>query len=119
MRRIATARRSCWRQSACSIRGCAISLIVSLSKDADAGYAGKKLKAAVVPLGRWTVQIIPRSDAANGFELLPRRWVVERAFAWLGRNRCPAKDVAATMKSAKAWLAMASVQMITRRIART
>ena len=34
-----------------------------------------------------TIEIIKRSDHAKGFEVLPRRWVVERTFAWLGRNR--------------------------------
>ena len=51
---------------------------------ADGGYAGPKLRGALVSLGRWTLQIIKRSDTAKGFEVLPRRWVVERTFAWLG-----------------------------------
>ncbi len=59
---------------------------------ADGGYAGPKLRDALAKLGKWTVQIVKRSDAAKGFVLLPRRWVVERTFAWLGRNRRLAKD---------------------------
>ena len=59
---------------------------------ADGGYAGEKLSAALGPLGRWTIEIVKRSDAAKGFVLLPRRWVVERTFAWLNRNRRLAKD---------------------------
>jgi transposase len=43
---------------------------------ADGGYAGDKLRHALLAFGRWTVQIIKRSDAAQGFEVLPRRWVV-------------------------------------------
>ncbi len=45
---------------------------------ADGGYAGPKLKKALASIGRWTIEIVKRSDAAKGFKLLPRRWVVER-----------------------------------------
>ncbi len=84
---------------------------------ADGGYAGAKLKAALAKIGRWTIQVVKRSDTAKGFEVIPRRWVVERSFAWLGRNRRLAKDFERSIESATAWLFMASVQMITRRIA--
>jgi len=60
---------------------------------ADGGYAGDKLKRRLKKIGRWTVEIIKRSDKAKGFEALPRRWVVEPTFAWLGRCRRLAKDV--------------------------
>lgn len=49
-------------------------------------YAGKKLKVALAKIGKWNLEIIKRSDRAKGFVLLPRRWVVERTFAWLNRN---------------------------------
>ena len=45
---------------------------------ADGGYAGEKLRSALVGMGKWTIEIIKRSDKAKGFEVLPRRWVVER-----------------------------------------
>lgn len=48
---------------------------------ADGGYAGPKLAKNLRKLGRWTLEIVKRSDIANGFELLSRRWVVERTFA--------------------------------------
>jgi len=50
--------------------------------------------------------------------LLPRRWVVERTFAWLGRNRRLAKDFEKTIESVEAWLLIASIQLLSRRIAR-
>ncbi len=84
---------------------------------ADAGYAGDKLKGALNGLGDWTLEIIKRSDAAKGFVLLPRRWVVERTFAWLNRNRRLAKDVEASIESAEAWLYIASVKLMSRRLA--
>ena len=85
---------------------------------ADGGYAGPKLEAALAKLGKWTLAIIKRSDAAKGFELLPRRWVVERTIAWLNRNRRLAKDFEATIESATAWVMLASVKLLSRRVAR-
>ena len=86
---------------------------------ADGGYAGDKLRQALRKIGKWTVEIIKRSDHAKGFKVLPRRWVVERTFAWLGRNRRLAKDFEQTIASATAWLFIASIQLFARRIART
>jgi transposase len=84
---------------------------------ADGGYAGGKLTAALANLGDWTIEIVKRSDAARGFVLLPRRWVVERTLAWLNRNRRLAKDVEATIESAVTWLYIASVKLMSRRLA--
>jgi putative transposase len=50
--------------------------------------------------------------------VLPRRWVVERTFAWLGRNRRLAKDFERTIASSEAWFYLASVQLLARRLAR-
>ena len=85
---------------------------------ADAGYAGEKLRQALAKLGQWTLDIVRRSEAAVGFEPLPRRWVVERTIAWLNRNRRLAKDFESTIESAQAWLFIASVKLLSRRIAR-
>ncbi|WP_459665121.1 IS5 family transposase [Novosphingobium sp. 11B] len=85
---------------------------------ADGGYAGNKLREALRRIGKWTVEIIKRSDTAKGFEVLPRRWVVERTLAWLSRNRRLAKDFEETIASATAWLFIASIQLYARRIAR-
>ena len=78
---------------------------------ADGAYSGAKLDTALEKIGRWTIEIIKRSDAASGFVVLPRRWVVERTFAWLNRNRRLAKDFEATLESALAWLFLASVKL--------
>jgi len=85
---------------------------------ADGGYAGGKLRVALKPMGAWTIEIIKRSDTAKGFELLPRRWVVERTIAWFNRNRRLAKDFEQTIASATAWLFIASIQLFIRRAAR-
>jgi transposase len=60
---------------------------------ADSAYAGPKLEAALAKLGKWTIEIVKRTQNAVGFELLPRRWVVERTLAWLNRNRRLAKSL--------------------------
>lgn len=85
---------------------------------ADAGYAGDKLRTALLKMGKWTFEIIRRSDKAKGFEVLPRRWVVERTFAWLGRSRRLAKDWEQSLESAIAWLFIANIRVLTKRIAR-
>ena len=85
---------------------------------ADGGYAGDKLRDALQGYGDWTLEIIKRSDKKKGFELLPRRWVVERTFAWLGRCRRLAKDWEKSIQSSAAWATIASIRMLTRRITR-
>jgi len=84
---------------------------------ADGGYTGRKLKDALKGHGGWKLEIIKRSDTAKGFEILPRRWVVERTFAWLGRCRRLAKDWERSIESSTAWATIASIRMLTRRIA--
>ena len=78
--------------------------------------AGNKLRDALAKIGKWTLEIIKRFDTAKGFILLPRRWVVERTLACPNRNRRLAKDFERTIESATAWLFLASIQLINRRI---
>jgi len=86
---------------------------------ADGGYAGDKLRDTHRRIGKWTVEIVKRSDTARGFVVLPRRWVVERALAWPNRNRRLAKEFEQTIASATAWLFIASIQIFARRIAKS
>jgi len=85
---------------------------------ADGGYAGPKLRQALRKAGDWSIEIIKRSDTARGFEVLPRRWVVERTFAWLGRCRRLARDWETSTASAEAWINIAHIRLTTRRLAR-
>jgi transposase len=85
---------------------------------ADGAYAGEKLETALAGRGQWTLEIVKRSDQAKGFQLLPRRWVVERTLAWFGRNRRLARDFERTITSSEAWLYLASIQLLARRLAR-
>jgi transposase len=81
---------------------------------ADSGYAGEKVAKATLI----AVEIVRKNPDQVGFAVNPRRWVVERFFAWLGRNRRLAKDFEATIDSARAFLYAASVMLLVRRIAR-
>jgi transposase len=81
---------------------------------ADSGYAGEKVAKATLV----AVEIVRKNPNQVGFAVNPRRWVVERFFAWIGRNRRLAKDFEATIDSARAFLYAASVMLLVRRIAR-
>ena len=76
------------------------------------------MRDALKGQGDWTIEIIKRSDTAKGFEVLPRRWVVERTLAWLGRCRRLAKDWEKTIESSSAWALVASIRLLSRRLAR-
>jgi len=85
---------------------------------ADGGYGGPKLRGAVEKIGCSTMEIVKRSDTATGFEVIPRRWVVEGTFAWLGHCRRLATDWEKSIQSAESWLLVAHIKIVTRRIAR-
>jgi transposase len=83
-------------------------------------FADAGAKTSRTPHQSWSVddQIVKRATRATGFEVLARRWVVERTLAWLNRNRRLAKDFEASITSAKAWPLIASLQILIRRVAR-
>ncbi len=84
---------------------------------ADGGYQGPQFEQAVAEiLPELQVEIVKRSDQAKGFELLPRRWVVERTFAWLGRCRRLAKDFESLTRIALSFLKLASIRFMLRRL---
>jgi putative transposase len=85
---------------------------------ADRVYRGHQLPTALADCGPWTIEIVQRPDGVKGFQPLPKRWVVERSLAWFGRSRRLAKDFEATIASSTAWLILASIRLLTRRLAR-
>ena len=82
---------------------------------ADGGYAGKLIDWAKEK-AHLTLQIIKRPRALPRFEPLPRRWVVGRTFAWLGRCRRLAKDFENMTRNALSFLKLASIRLMTRRL---
>lgn len=85
---------------------------------ADRVYRGDKLRNAVAAFGRWTIEIVTRSEQVGTFKPEPKRWVIERTFAWFGRNRRLAKDFERTLASAEAWFLIGAVKLLARRLAR-
>jgi transposase len=84
---------------------------------ADGGYQGEQFRAAQMKaLPHLKTQIVKRSDTASGFEVLPRRWVVERTFAWLGRCRRLARDWENLNRNALAFLRIASIRLMLRKL---
>jgi transposase len=85
---------------------------------ADGGYTGE-------PFAQWVrtqwpkleVEVVKRSDAATGFAVLPRRWIVERTFGWLMRHRRLVRDYERTETSAEAWIHLAMIRIQLRRLA--
>ncbi len=87
---------------------------------ADGGYQGPQFEQAVAKiLPELQVEIVKRSDQAKGFKILPKRWVVERTFAWLGRCRRLAKDFENLTRIALAFVKLASIRFMLRRLCKT
>jgi len=82
---------------------------------ADSAYNADRVKDAT----SIAIEIVKKLADQVGFQVLPRRWVVERFFAWINRNRRLAKDFEGTIASAEAFLYAASVMLLTRRLARS
>ena len=85
---------------------------------ADGGYRGDKLGTAFQAMGAWCMEIVSRDADAEGFRVLHRRWVVERTFAWLGRSRRLAKDIEKWAEIAEAYIDIAMIQLMIRRLTR-
>ena len=84
---------------------------------ADGGYQGPEFHRALKKiLARVNVEIVKRSDQARRFVVLPKRWIVERTFAWLGRCRRLAKDWECLNRKALAFLKLASIRLMLRRL---
>lgn len=84
---------------------------------ADGGYAGA-LVAWVKDLCGWLLEIVKRSDTAQGFEVLPHRWIVERTLGWLNRSRRLSKNFERLSASSEALVYLAMLPLMTKRLAK-
>ena len=90
---------------------------------ADGCYQGAQTAADVQTEAGMTLEIVKRSDAAKGFEVLPKRWIpafarTSRTFAWLGRCRRLAKDFENLARTHAAFFILAMIRLLLRRIVR-
>jgi transposase len=86
---------------------------------ADGGYQGPVFQKAMTRImAQVNVEIVKRSDHVKGFAVLPKRWVVERTFAWLNRCRRLAKDWECLNRKARAFVLLASIRLMLRRLGR-
>jgi transposase len=84
---------------------------------ADGGYQGPEFQRSLrKSLARVNLEIVKRSDQVKGFVVLPKRWIVERTFAWLGRCRRLAKDWENLTRNALAFLRLASIRLMLRKL---
>ncbi len=86
---------------------------------ADAAYRGPKAATAARALGAWKIEIVDRPPGQIGFEVLPKRWIVERTFGWLGRCRRLAKDYENLDRFAVAYILLAMIRLMLRRLTRS
>jgi len=85
---------------------------------ADGGYQGQPMIDWVVNLTGWVFQVIKRSENTLGFKILPRRWVVERTFAWFGNYRRLSKDYEVLTETSEAMIYAAMIHVMLRRLGR-
>jgi transposase len=85
---------------------------------ADGGYAGKLLPWAQTNF-KITLQIVKRSDDVTGFQVLPRRWVVERTLAWITRHRRCVRDYERLAAHHEAMVRWSMIRITSRRLARS
>lgn len=84
---------------------------------ADAAYGRSGLPAWVKNTFGWILQTVLRPVGVKGFVILPKRWVVERTFGWLGRYRRHSKDYERNPQSSEAMIYISMIQLMSRRLA--
>jgi putative transposase len=85
---------------------------------ADGTYRGTLLDWAL-ELGAWIIDIVINEPDCPGFQVVPRRWGVERTFAWLGRFRRLSKDYEYLPASSEALIYLAMIRLMVARLAKT
>jgi transposase len=85
---------------------------------ADGGYQGPRAAAAAAATGEWILEIVKRNEL-HKFVVLPKRWIVERTFAWISRNRRLARDFERYATTVAAFIRLAMIRIMLRRLTRS
>ena len=84
---------------------------------ADGGYQGPQAATSIAKTGTWKLEIVKRSERQR-FVVLPKRWIVERTIAWISHNRRLARDFERYARSAAAFVRLAMIRIMLRRLTR-
>jgi putative transposase len=85
---------------------------------ADAAYRGRELAGWCKAQGDWDLEVGERTPGMRGFAVLPKRWIVERTFGWLGRNRRMSKDDERKVQTSATLIEVAMIRLLLRRVGR-
>ncbi|EFH79739.1 IS5 family transposase [Ktedonobacter racemifer] len=85
---------------------------------ADAAYRGQKLAKFCLAQGNWDLEIVEHPAGTRGFSVQPRRWVVERTFGWLSRNRRLSKDYERKVQTSETLIQVAMIRLLLVRLGR-
>jgi putative transposase len=86
---------------------------------ADGAYSGDPLSQWCQQEGGWELEVVDRDRTATGFEVIPKRWIVERTFSWVAQNRRMSKDYERKVQTSETFIEVAMIRLILRRLART
>ncbi|HEX6553343.1 MAG TPA: IS5 family transposase [Ktedonobacteraceae bacterium] len=83
---------------------------------ADAAYRGQELAAWCKTTGEWDLEVVERTPDARGFSVVPKRWVVERTFGWISRNRRMSKDYERKVQTSETLIQVVVVRLLLARV---
>ncbi len=100
------------------LQGSSSSCRVSAKIWADAAYRGQELAEWCQATGDWKLEVVERPSGTHGFNVVPRRWVVERTFSWISRNRRMSKDYERKVQTSETLIQVAMIRLLLARLGR-
>ena len=85
---------------------------------ADAAYRGQELAEWCQITGSWELEVVERTPGTRGFSVVPRRWVAERTFSWISRNRRLSKDYERRVQTSETLIQVAMIRLLLARLGR-